>query len=214
MTLKEFTRPLSHLATHFVEEWSFQCDETSTHVVRRFQMFPTRPATRPFVWVISLFFRRAIAKHMAQLAAITITRTQVMPLLREAAPGFEDAWRKHLETWGDEERGHFIDASEFANYVVRSCRDGNTSELAAVFAVIERILQNGDTQAKELAAIGVLEDIQTIASNEGFERDAFEGWLGPLSKKRWAEIDELWCVGGGSLAGVLRYENELRSRRK
>lgn len=70
MTLKEFSRPLSHLASHFVEEWSFQKDEESTHVVRRFQMFPKRPATLPLVWLISLLFRRAIARHMSLLAAV------------------------------------------------------------------------------------------------------------------------------------------------
>jgi hypothetical protein len=67
ITLKEFTRPLSYVATHFVEEWRFESNETATHVIRRFQMFASGRATRPIVWLISLLFRRAIVRHLAQL---------------------------------------------------------------------------------------------------------------------------------------------------
>lgn len=69
MTLQEFTPPLCYLATHFIEEWSFRGAGQATNVVRRFQLFPSRTVTRPFVWLISLLFRRAIVRHLAQMAA-------------------------------------------------------------------------------------------------------------------------------------------------
>lgn len=69
MRFGDFTPPLSYLATQFTEEWRFQAANGATHVVRQFQMFPTRSATRPVLWLISHLFRRAIARHLAQMAA-------------------------------------------------------------------------------------------------------------------------------------------------
>jgi hypothetical protein len=76
----------------------------------------------------------------------------------------------------------------------------------------ETIIREGDDTARDAATIGVLEDIQTIASNRPFGAAAFEGWLGPLSRQAWEEIDRLWRAGGGSLAGVIRLESRLRSK--
>lgn len=69
MKLHEFTPPLRHLATHFTEDWRFRWEGNMTHVTRSFQLFPTRPTTRPVLWLISLLFRRAIARHLADMAA-------------------------------------------------------------------------------------------------------------------------------------------------
>lgn len=68
MKLHEFTRPLSLLATHFTEEWSLQPASQGTAVTRSFQMYPTRSMTRPFLWLISQLFRRAIARHLDEMA--------------------------------------------------------------------------------------------------------------------------------------------------
>ena len=70
MTLQAFTPPLSYLATHFTEEWHFQSEQEATLVTRRFQMFPIRPATRPLVWLISLLFRKAIVRQLADMATV------------------------------------------------------------------------------------------------------------------------------------------------
>lgn len=143
-----------------------------------------------------------------------IAKEEVIPSLLAAAPGFAGAWSEHLEYWGDDERGIFIDAGEFAHYVVRSYADGNTAEFVAVFATLETILREGDDAAREAATIGVLEDIQTIASNRPFGPEVFALWLGPLSRRAWDEIDRLWRAGGGSLAGVIRLENRLRGKER
>lgn len=68
LKLHGFTPPLSRLATHFIEEWGFAAQSDGTLVKRSFQMFPQRPITRPFLWLISLFFRQAVARHMAEMA--------------------------------------------------------------------------------------------------------------------------------------------------
>jgi hypothetical protein len=63
-----FTPPLSRLSTHFVEEWVLEDQSNGTLVTRKLQMFPTRTVARPFLWLISLFFRRAIALHLSDMA--------------------------------------------------------------------------------------------------------------------------------------------------
>lgn len=68
MKLQAFTPPLSRLATHFIEEWRFEVGDGGTLVTRTFQLFAASAWTRPFLWMISLFFRRAIAQHLAEMA--------------------------------------------------------------------------------------------------------------------------------------------------
>ena len=68
MKFSDFSPPLSHLATHFTEEWHFEAQESATLVTRTFHLFPTRSTTRPVLWLISLLFRRAIARHLAEIA--------------------------------------------------------------------------------------------------------------------------------------------------
>jgi hypothetical protein len=71
MEFRDFTPPLSRLATHFIEEWSFKDQDNATLVTRSFQMFASRSATRPIVWLISLFLRRAIARHLAEMVNLS-----------------------------------------------------------------------------------------------------------------------------------------------
>jgi hypothetical protein len=68
MKFTGFTPPLSRLATHFTEEWHLQEQEEGTAVTRRFALYATRPLARPVLWLISLLFRRAIARHLDKIA--------------------------------------------------------------------------------------------------------------------------------------------------
>ncbi len=68
MKLHEFSPPLSRLATHFNEEWEFQAQNGSTLTTRKFQLYPKNSGTRPFLWLIALFFKRAITQHLEGMA--------------------------------------------------------------------------------------------------------------------------------------------------
>ncbi len=68
MKLHEFTPPLSSLASHFLEEWTLTPEGSGTRVTRSFQLYATQPVTRPLLWLISLLFRRAIERHLDQMA--------------------------------------------------------------------------------------------------------------------------------------------------
>jgi len=134
-----------------------------------------------------------------------ITKKQILPLLLEACPGFERAWRAHLDWWRGEQSGEFNDAAEFAKYLVESFENGQTSEFPAAFAVIEKILNEGDKQARDIAAIGIIEDLQTIGSNHVCGAEVFKPWLGETSTAAWHQIEKIW-EGKSSLMDVLRAE--------
>lgn len=67
--LWDFSPPLSHLATHFEETWEFQSVGDKTRVTRLFQLHAKSALTRPLLWVISLFLKRAIARNLRQMSA-------------------------------------------------------------------------------------------------------------------------------------------------
>ena len=134
-----------------------------------------------------------------------ITKSQIMPLLLEACPGFQPTWQAHLDWWKGEEPGAYNDTAEFARYLVESFESGQTSEFPKAFATIERILNEGDQESRDIAGIGVIESLQTIGSNHPCGEDVFIQWLGPTSRQAWAEIERMW-EGKHSLSDVIRAE--------
>ena len=69
--MHDFAPPLSRLATRFEEIWHFERTSQGTAVIRSFELHPTSPFAKPFLWLISLLLRRAIARHLRQMAAAT-----------------------------------------------------------------------------------------------------------------------------------------------
>jgi hypothetical protein len=94
---------------------------------------------------------------------------------------------------------------EFATFIVDSYARQDIEPTVAAFVVVEELMIHGDEEVQTAAAIGFLEDIQTIASNRPFGAAVFVQWLGPKSKVAWAEIEEIWR-GKSSLMDVLRAE--------
>jgi hypothetical protein len=136
-----------------------------------------------------------------------ISEAEVMPLLLTSCPGFGPAWQEQFAWWRGDDRGFYNDAAEFSRYLVESYNRGDTSEFAAAFATIERILDEGDEKARGVAVVGVLEDIQIIASHS-CGADVFVRWLGPTSRSAWAKIEQAWA-GKNSLMDVLRAERRV-----
>lgn len=68
LRVQDFSAPLSRLATRFEETWQFERTEGATKVTRWFELHPNSSFARPFLWLISFFLRRAIARHLRQMA--------------------------------------------------------------------------------------------------------------------------------------------------
>ena len=65
--MNEFSPPLSRLATGIDETWEFQRVEGSTKVTRSFQLHAKSVLAWPLLWVISFFFKRAIARNLREM---------------------------------------------------------------------------------------------------------------------------------------------------
>ena len=67
--MKEFSPPLSRLATGFEEMWEFRRTDHGTDVTRSFQLHARSVPARLPLWVISFFLKRAVARHLRGMKA-------------------------------------------------------------------------------------------------------------------------------------------------
>lgn len=123
-------------------------------------------------------------------------------------PGFQRQWQQHQEWWANETAGEFNDIAEFARYLVESYESDSTSEFPATFAILEKILEEGDEEARAIGEIGLIEDLQTICSHRSWGAEVFKVWLGPQSAAAWEQIEKVW-EGKESLMDVLRAEQSV-----
>jgi hypothetical protein len=67
MQLGNFSKPLSSMASHFIETWDFEREGNETKVARSFEMHPRSMRASLVLWVISVFLKRAIARHLREM---------------------------------------------------------------------------------------------------------------------------------------------------
>jgi alpha-glucuronidase len=134
-----------------------------------------------------------------------IKKAEIMPLILARCPGFTPIWEKHQAFWEGKEAGIYNDLGEFATFIVDAYARQEIEPIVVAFAIIEELLAGGDEEVRAAASIGFLEDVRNIASWRPFGAAVFIQWLGPESKKAWAEIEEMWR-GKRSLMDVVRAE--------
>jgi hypothetical protein len=127
----------------------------------------------------------------------------------EMCPELQKRWDDHLEYWGKEDRGDYIDISVVAHFIVDSLKEGLTENYDKIFSLIEEKLNEGNSKEQEILSVGLLEDIQNIASHTAQGYKPFERWLGPTSLKVWVGIEKAW-EGKSSLMDVIREENKQK----
>lgn len=67
LLMKDFSQPLSRLATSFVETWDLQRINDKTMVQRSFEMNAKSIPAWPILWMISFVLKRAIDRHLLQI---------------------------------------------------------------------------------------------------------------------------------------------------
>ena len=67
LEMKEFSAPLSRLATGFEETWEFKRTGNETHITRSFRLHAKSVPARLLLWMISFFLKRAIARHLREM---------------------------------------------------------------------------------------------------------------------------------------------------
>ncbi len=79
LEMKEFSPPLSRLATGFEETWEFNRTENGTHVTRSFRLHAKSFLARLLLWAISFLLKRAIARHLREMRTTgVVTDSTVM----------------------------------------------------------------------------------------------------------------------------------------
>jgi hypothetical protein len=67
LQMGNFSKPLSRLAASFVETWEFERVGGETRVVRFFELNANSMLARLVLWFISIFLKRAIARHLTEM---------------------------------------------------------------------------------------------------------------------------------------------------
>jgi len=67
LEMRDFSPPLSKLATRFEEIWEFKRTGNETHVTRSFRIHAKSLLARLLLWVMSFFLKRAIVRHLREM---------------------------------------------------------------------------------------------------------------------------------------------------
>lgn len=140
------------------------------------------------------------------LGATMITNSQIVPMLLEACPEFRSRWEEHRAWWENEPAGDYNDASEFARFLIDSYDAREFGILQRAFAVIEKLIQDGDAEVQNIGVVGYLESLQTQASWKDYGSEVFADYLLPRSRAAWYQIHQWWAEGK-SLLDIVREEN-------
>ena len=104
-------------------------------------------------------------------------------------PDFQPRYQRFLADWQGEDTPWYLAMGELAHYVVEAYEQGDTTQYQKLFSAVERVLQDGDSEVQNLVWVGLLEDIQNIASHRSFSPDVFRAWLGPQGLIAWDEVN-------------------------
>src|SRR5437867_3568780 len=69
---------------------------------------------------------------------------------------------------------------------------GDTGYFPALFERIEELIVEGSPRARNLAVLGVLEDLQNATLQANRRPDEWRIWLGPKSELAWIAVDAFW----------------------
>jgi hypothetical protein len=104
-------------------------------------------------------------------------------------PDFQPKYQSFLADWQGEDTPWYLAMGELAHYAVEAYEKGDTTQYQKLFSAVERVLRNGDSEVQNLIWVGLLEDIQNIASHRSFGPDVFRSWLGPQTLIAWDEVN-------------------------
>ena len=114
-----------------------------------------------------------------------------------------------IRSLSDEQASDSRLLAELASHVVGLFQAGHLEEVSPAFGLAERLLVSGQEANMQAATVGFLETIQNVASHRSCGASAFERFLGPQSRKVWAELIQVW-KRKSSLAEVVAAETGAR----
>jgi hypothetical protein len=119
-----------------------------------------------------------------------IEQTEAMQFLVDACPSFEDQWKQHVETYGNDVL--YAAAGAFAAHLLERFQAGDAEEFGAIGTAIEKLHTEGTPWVREFATVGVLEGIQNVWGHSATSPEAFFPFLGPESQSWWRGLNKFW----------------------
>jgi hypothetical protein len=119
-----------------------------------------------------------------------LRKGDVFPLLLDACPSFRPEWDDERSYWGAEIASGHVGIIGFPAHIIDLFLASRTECFPAVFALVERMIVDGDGGVQDLATAGLLEDLQNMAVNEGIDVDSFVPWLAPQAGRFWCASEE------------------------
>jgi hypothetical protein len=117
---------------------------------------------------------------------IAYVREGVPRLLIAASPSFEKSaeWTEFWNDFGaDVDVLDYLLVSGFVRHLINLKLADETGEIDAIFELVEQMHIRGDSYVRELATVGILEDLQnTNLHHDGTSPADFVKYLRPVSK--------------------------------
>jgi hypothetical protein len=125
-----------------------------------------------------------------------LSEEQIIPELLKECPELQPAWDKYAADWaefrGGEPPGVYNNASAMIHPLIDFFERGETEIFPRFFAVVERLITDGDEEARNIAVVGYLETLQTAALHKKLDLEVFAKYLLPASRKWWDETNAFW----------------------
>ena len=119
------------------------------------------------------------------------TERHVLPLFRKAAL----SWSKRFEQTRDAKQakqpGPDIELTDLAQWLITAEQNGTTAEFPKLFNTLELLLQEGDAKAKSLVMVGLIENLQSSATESALDPEVFRKYLREESRKAWDDLARL-----------------------
>jgi hypothetical protein len=101
--------------------------------------------------------------------------------------------------------------SELGSHVVDLFEAGRAEDVRPAFEFAEQLIVSGSDGERHVAMVGFLETVQSIASHRKCGSAAFERFLGPSSRRAWAELNNVWLGKKSRLKSLLPKPEQHRA---
>jgi hypothetical protein len=119
-------------------------------------------------------------------------------MLLDACPSFAPQWEAFREEWLKEtdDLPVYLVLADFARHLIGLLERGETTDLPAVFAAVERMHVEGGHYVRKAATVGLLESLQNLHLHKnGTDPEQFRPYLGPESARWWDKLYRFWQHG-------------------
>jgi hypothetical protein len=126
---------------------------------------------------------------------MTITRSQILPLLADACPPYRADFDRFRTEFADDERFVYIGFTEFARCLSRAMAARDEQTMRSVFDLLERFITEGDAEVQEAAVVGIIKNLQNVNLHDKTTPDDYLPFLRPESQHWWGRVKGFWVNG-------------------